>query len=145
LYRGLKLWQAAVKEAGTLEQDAVIRALDHARIAEGPGGGAEMVPGQHHVRMNIYIAQAHGGRFEVVQELGVIEPKERQVPQLRAHKNPMIPTKEGQLTLGSPSPRSWAASSRPEPSSSSNRGSRYAPQSSDPPGGPPSFHDDARD
>ena len=33
-------------------------ALDHAKIAEGPGGPAEMVPGQHHVRMNMYIAQA---------------------------------------------------------------------------------------
>jgi urea transport system substrate-binding protein len=83
LYRGLKLWEAAVREAGSLEQDAVIRALDHARIAEGPGGPAEMVPGQHHVRMNMYIAQAKNGRFEVLENLGVIEPKERPVPELR--------------------------------------------------------------
>jgi ABC-type branched-subunit amino acid transport system substrate-binding protein len=81
LYRGLKLWEAAVKEAGTLDQDAVIRALDHARIGEGPGGPAEMVPGQHHVRMNMYIARARSGRFEVVEQLGVIEPKERHVPE----------------------------------------------------------------
>ncbi|MFM2124558.1 MAG: hypothetical protein RL328_1009 [Acidobacteriota bacterium] len=45
MYRGLKLWEAAVREAGTLDQDAVIRALDHAKITEGPGGSAEMVPG----------------------------------------------------------------------------------------------------
>ena len=33
-------------EAGAdLKQDDVIRALDHATIAEGPGGAAEMVPG----------------------------------------------------------------------------------------------------
>src|SRR6266700_2045268 len=49
LYRGLKLWEAAVKEAGSLKQDDVIKALDHAKIAEGPGGPAAMVPGQHHV------------------------------------------------------------------------------------------------
>jgi ABC-type branched-subunit amino acid transport system substrate-binding protein len=77
MYRGLKLWQAAVTEAGSLRQDDVIAALDHARIAEGPGGPAEMVPGQHHVRMNMYIAQASGGQFRVVHSLGVIEPKER--------------------------------------------------------------------
>jgi len=77
LYRGLKLWAAAVKEAGSLEQEAVIEALDHARIAEGPGGAAEMVPGQHHVRMNMYIAQAQNGRFKVIKDLGVIDPKER--------------------------------------------------------------------
>jgi ABC-type branched-subunit amino acid transport system substrate-binding protein len=76
LYRGLKLWEAAVNEAGSLEQEVVIKALDHAKIAEGPGGSAEMVPGQHHVRMNMYIAQAKDGNFTIVESLGVIDPKE---------------------------------------------------------------------
>ncbi len=76
-YRAIKMWEAAVTEAGTVERDAVIRALDHARISEGPGGPAEMVPGQHHVRMNMYIAQAQGGRFRVVKNLGPIDPNER--------------------------------------------------------------------
>ncbi|HLJ22958.1 MAG TPA: substrate-binding protein [Candidatus Acidoferrales bacterium] len=75
-YRGLKFWEAAVKEAGSLDQDAVIRALDHARITAGPGGPAAMVPGQHHARLNMYIAQASDGIFKVVKNLGVIEPKE---------------------------------------------------------------------
>src|SRR6266851_7254238 len=44
-YRGLKLWEAAVKEAGKVDRDAVAAALDHAKIAEGPGGPAAMVPG----------------------------------------------------------------------------------------------------
>jgi branched-chain amino acid transport system substrate-binding protein len=76
LYRGLRLWAAAVTEAGSLEQAEVIAALDHARIAEGPGGPAAMVPGQHHVRMNMYIAQARDGRFEIVENLGAIDPQE---------------------------------------------------------------------
>ena len=76
LYRGLKLWEAAVNEAGSLEQEDVIKALDHAKVAEAPGGPAEMVPGQHHVRMNMYIAQAKDGAFKVVESLGVIDPKE---------------------------------------------------------------------
>ena len=76
LYRGLRLWAGAVTEAGSLVQEDVVAALDHARIAEGPGGPASMVPGQHHVRMNMYIAKARGGRFEVVQDLGAIDPQE---------------------------------------------------------------------
>jgi branched-chain amino acid transport system substrate-binding protein len=68
-----------VKEAGTVQRDAVIEALDHARIAEGPGGAAEMVPGQHHPRLNMYIAQAKDGRFEIVNSLGVVDPKEQTV------------------------------------------------------------------
>ena len=79
LYRGLKLWEAAVREAGSIDQDEVIKALDHAKIAQGPGGPAEMVPGQHHVRMNMYIAQAHDGKFEVIESLGAIDPNEQPV------------------------------------------------------------------
>ena len=36
-----------------------------------------MVPGKHHVRMNMYIAQAENGRFRIVKRLGAIDPKER--------------------------------------------------------------------
>jgi branched-chain amino acid transport system substrate-binding protein len=35
-----------------------------------------MVPGQHHVRMHMYIAQAKGGKFEIVKNLRVVDPKE---------------------------------------------------------------------
>jgi ABC-type branched-subunit amino acid transport system substrate-binding protein len=81
-YRALTMWEAAVTEAGSLDQDDVITALDHASIAEGPGGPAEMVPGQHHVRMNMYIGRSEGGDFTVVKDLGPIEPKEREVAAL---------------------------------------------------------------
>jgi ABC-type branched-subunit amino acid transport system substrate-binding protein len=76
IYRGLKLWEAAVTEAGSLDQAAVVAALDHAKIAEGPGGPAEMVPGQHHVRMNVYIAQVRSGILDVVERLGAVDPNE---------------------------------------------------------------------
>jgi urea transport system substrate-binding protein len=81
LYRGMKLWEAAVKEAGSLRQEDVIAALDHAKIADGPGGPAQIVPGQHHVRMNMYIAQARSGKFEIVKSLGAIDPNEAIVAQ----------------------------------------------------------------
>lgn len=84
LYRGLRLWEAAVKKAGSLDQNAVSAALEHAKIAEGPGGPAEMVPGQHHVRMNMYIGQASNGRFKIVRNLGVVDPKEAIVPGFQA-------------------------------------------------------------
>jgi branched-chain amino acid transport system substrate-binding protein len=76
LYRGLRLWAAAVTEAGSLGQEDVIATLDHAEITEGPGGPAAMMPGQHHARLTMYIAQARNGRFEVVENLGAIDPQE---------------------------------------------------------------------
>jgi len=44
-YTRHQVLEAAVKEAGSLRQADVVKALDHARIAEGPGGPAQMVPG----------------------------------------------------------------------------------------------------
>jgi urea transport system substrate-binding protein len=76
MYRGLKLWEAAVAEAGSLDQAAVVAALDHAKIDEGPGGPAEMVPGEHHVRLNVYIAQVRSSTLGVVESLGAIDPNE---------------------------------------------------------------------
>jgi branched-chain amino acid transport system substrate-binding protein len=79
MYRGLRFWEAAVREAGSLDQDEVVGALDHAKIAVAPGGPAEMVPGQHHVRMNMYIAEVRSGALEIVESLGAIDPDERTV------------------------------------------------------------------
>jgi ABC-type branched-subunit amino acid transport system substrate-binding protein len=90
MYRGLKLWEAAVREAGSLEQEAVVDALDHAAIPEGPGGPAEMVPGQHHGRMNMYIAQASNGQFKVVKSLGIIDPKEQEIESGSLLPNPVF-------------------------------------------------------
>jgi ABC-type branched-subunit amino acid transport system substrate-binding protein len=79
-YRALKMWESAVNEADSLKQHDVIAALDHARLPQGPGGPAEMVPGQHHVRMNMFIARSENGTFKVVENLGHIDPKESEVP-----------------------------------------------------------------
>jgi branched-chain amino acid transport system substrate-binding protein len=35
-----------------------------------------MAPGQHHVRMNMYIAEVSNGAFRVVKSLGVVDPGE---------------------------------------------------------------------
>jgi ABC-type branched-subunit amino acid transport system substrate-binding protein len=80
MYRGMRLWEAAVREADSLDQRAVIEALDHAKIAVGPGGPAEMVPGQHHVRMNMFIGQVQGAAVRTIKQLGVIDPDEQIVP-----------------------------------------------------------------
>ena len=75
MYRGLKLWELAVKEAGNLDREHVAAALDHAKIGEGPGGPAEMVPGKRHCKMNMYTAVAKDGKFEIVaRSAGLVDP-----------------------------------------------------------------------
>ncbi len=68
MYRGIKLWEAAVKEAKSVKREPVAKALDHAKISDGPGGGCEMVPGTRHVKMNMYTAVSKGGKYEIVEK-----------------------------------------------------------------------------
>jgi hypothetical protein len=52
MYRGIKFYEAAVKATnGDLAREAVSAALDTAKLAQGLGGGAEMVPGKMHCKM----------------------------------------------------------------------------------------------
>lgn len=77
VYRAIKLWEQAVKEAGTVERSPVASALDHARLAQGPGGGCEMAAGKRHVKLNMYIAVARQGAFQLAERsAGLIEPRE---------------------------------------------------------------------
>lgn len=76
MYRGLQMWARAVEDAGSLDKDAVRSALSSVSIEEGPGGPAQMVEGTNHVRMNMYIAVSRGGDYEIVENLGAIDPGE---------------------------------------------------------------------
>jgi branched-chain amino acid transport system substrate-binding protein len=76
MYRGVKLWEAAVKEAGAVDRDSVAAALDHAKIANGPGGPSKMVPGTYHCQMNMYIAVAKAGKYEIIDKADQVHPKE---------------------------------------------------------------------
>ncbi|MBS0558853.1 MAG: substrate-binding protein [Proteobacteria bacterium] len=81
MYRGIKLYEAAVKaNGGKLGREDVAEALDHASIPEGPGGGAEVVPGKWHCKMNMYIAvcrnDAGKTRYEVIDKETMVDPRE---------------------------------------------------------------------
>ena len=69
--------EVAVTKARKVDRESVAAALDSARIAEGPGGPAAMVPGKRHCRMNMYTAVAKNGKYEVVaRSQGLVDPKE---------------------------------------------------------------------
>ena len=81
MYRGIKFYEEAVKATkGDLAREAVSAAMDKAKLAEGPGGGAEMVPGKMHCKMNMYIAQCKvqgdKTRYDVISKYDMVDPKE---------------------------------------------------------------------
>jgi branched-chain amino acid transport system substrate-binding protein len=76
MHRAMLLWAAAVRNAGSTDTDAMREAMDHASIDEGPGGPASVVPGSHHVKINMYLGQAEGGRFVVKDKVEQVDPRE---------------------------------------------------------------------
>ena len=81
MYRGVKFYEAAVEATGgKLGREEVAAALDKAVLPDGPGGGAEMVPGKLHAKMNMYIAvcknDAGKTRYEVVDKAVMVDPRE---------------------------------------------------------------------
>ena len=82
MYRGIRLYEAAVNATkGDVAREAVSAALDRAKIANGPGGGAEMVPGKMHAKMNMYVAQCKKGdndklRWNIISKHNMVDPKE---------------------------------------------------------------------
>ncbi|MDO9711573.1 substrate-binding protein [Paracraurococcus lichenis] len=81
MYRAVKFYEAAVKATGgKLGREDVAAAMDKAVLPDGPGGGAEMVPGKLHARMNMYIAicRNEGGktRYEVIDKADMVDPRE---------------------------------------------------------------------
>jgi ABC-type branched-subunit amino acid transport system substrate-binding protein len=81
MYRGMKFYEAAVKATGgKLGREEVAAAMDTAVLPEGPGGGAQMVPGKFHARMNMYTAvcrnDAGKTRYEVIDKADMVDPRE---------------------------------------------------------------------
>ena len=76
IYRGIKLWEAAVNAAKTTARDAVQKELDKAKLSEGLGGPCEMVPGSQHLRMPMYIGVVKNGAFELAQKYEAIAPQD---------------------------------------------------------------------
>ena len=65
---------------GDLAREAVASMFDKAKLAQGPGGPCEMVPGKMHAKMNMYIAKckATGDKtsYEIISKLPMVDPKE---------------------------------------------------------------------
>jgi len=81
MYRGVKFYEAAVKATGgKLGREEVAAAMDKAVLTEGPGGGAEMVPGHYHAKMNMYIAVCKSTdgktRYDIIDKASMVDPRE---------------------------------------------------------------------
>lgn len=57
VWNAVNLWAAAVKKAGSAENDAVIAALESGLSFEAPNGTVKLTAASHHLEQNIYIVE----------------------------------------------------------------------------------------
>ena len=74
VYLCVHAFARAANQAGSLETQALLDALEHIEI-EGPQGRVRMDPATHHAHVNTYLARATlEGRFEIVTTFGCLPP-----------------------------------------------------------------------
>jgi branched-chain amino acid transport system substrate-binding protein len=77
MYRGIKLFEAGVNATnGDLDREAVSAAIDGVTNVQGMGGEFSMVPGTGHAAMNMYVAQANGGVWDIIKSANQVPPNE---------------------------------------------------------------------
>lgn len=70
------LWAAAVEEAGSLEPEAVRKALEAGVSYDGPGGTVTLDGPSHHAVQDVYVAQGSAdGTFEVLETFTAVPPE----------------------------------------------------------------------
>ena len=74
-YTSVYLWAAAVEKAGVVDKEAMLDALPEVTV-DAPSGEISISPVNNHAILHSYIGKCRAdGTFEVVVDLGMIEPK----------------------------------------------------------------------
>jgi ABC-type branched-subunit amino acid transport system substrate-binding protein len=74
-YRGIKYFeQAVIKTNGDLSFEALTEAYSTASLDKGPGGASKMNPDTHSPTLNIYLARAGGGKWNILDKKEAVPP-----------------------------------------------------------------------
>jgi branched-chain amino acid transport system substrate-binding protein len=74
-YQGVMLWAAAVKKAGTVDRDPVIKALESGLSITGPSGKVTVDPTTHHCIFDMYLAAAgNDHKFKILEKYDQVKP-----------------------------------------------------------------------
>ena len=64
-YQGIKLWAECVKKAGSLERNAVLKAIESGPKIEGPSGSVVLDAKTHHAALDIYVMEVQGQKLTI--------------------------------------------------------------------------------
>ena len=64
-YQGIKLWAEAVKKAGSVERNAVLKVLESGPRIEAPSGTVTLDAKTHHAALDIYVMEVKGQKLTI--------------------------------------------------------------------------------
>lgn len=64
-YQGIKLWAECVKKAGSLERNAVLKAIESGPKIDGPSGIVALDAKTHHAALDIYVMEVQGQKLTI--------------------------------------------------------------------------------
>lgn len=65
-YQGILLWAEAVRKAGSVEHDAVVKALETGLTIEGPAGPVTVEPKTHHCALDIHLMVVKDQKLTII-------------------------------------------------------------------------------
>lgn len=66
-YQGIMLWAAGVRKAGSMNRDAVIKALESGVSIDGPTGKVTMDAKTHHASLDIHLMEVKGQKLAILE------------------------------------------------------------------------------
>ncbi len=77
-YQGLLTWAEAVRQAGSIERDTVIAALESGLSIDGPAGKVAVDPKTHHAVLDVHIMEIENQGMRVIETLPQRQPIDTQ-------------------------------------------------------------------
>lgn len=77
-YQGVMTWAEAVRQAGSLDRDALIAALETGLSIEGPAGKVTVDPKTHHTVLDVHIMEVENQGMKVIKTLPQRQPIDTQ-------------------------------------------------------------------
>jgi branched-chain amino acid transport system substrate-binding protein len=65
-YQGIYAWAACVKKAGTLEREAMLKAVESGVSIEGPAGTVTIEPKTHHAALDIHLMEVKNQKLTIL-------------------------------------------------------------------------------
>jgi urea transport system substrate-binding protein len=66
-YQGIKLWAECVKQAGSMDREAVLKAIESGAKVEGPAGTVAIEPKTHHAALDIHLMEVKNQKLTIIE------------------------------------------------------------------------------